>query len=249
MKVGGASLLAIRGTKEWKKGASRDAPATIGGFQLAISVIIGKDVFATMSQINELSNMWEYFNPWTEIDIRVSGNLPHWEQVSVWYFVTFRLEDALPRAVVEAIRQKREQWLSIHNLENLTREELVEYHRMFSQRYENLLNSGSGSCVLREPENMRIVDGAFRFFDGRRYALDEYVVMPNHVHVLVKPMADYDLAGILHSWKSYTANRINRRMGRSGQLWQHESYDHIVRNGSAMDAIRRYIRDNPIMKG
>ena len=188
---------------------------------------------------------WEYFNPLSEIDIRVSGNLPHWEQGSVWYFVTFRLADALPRAVVEEIQHQRERWRRTHDLGNLSREELAEYHRLFSERYAQLLDAGGGSCVLREPANADIVRDALRHFAGRRYVLDEQVVMPNHVHVLVKPLPGHGLVKILHSWKSFTANQLNRRLGRDGQLWQHESYDHIVRGDHAMDAIRRYIRENP----
>ena len=188
---------------------------------------------------------WEYFDPSTEIDIRTGGDLPHWEQGSVWYFVTFRLADALPQAVVEKIKQERDHWRQVHDINHLTPEEIAEYHRLFSGRYEELLNAGSGSCVLRDPAIAGIVDGALRHFEGQRYELDEYVIMPNHVHVLVKPMARQRLMDILHSWKSFTANQINQRLGRTGQLWQHESYDHIVRHESAMEAIRRYIRENP----
>ncbi len=225
----------------------QDAPATIvGGASSSPSAEPGpkpreQDAPATM--------MWEYFNPMTEIDIRTSGHLPHWEQGSVWYFVTFRLADALPREVVEEMQQQRERWKQTHDLNHLSREELAEYYRLFSERYQNLLNAGSGSCVLREPAIARIVYDALRFFDHQRYDLDEVVVMPNHVHLLVKPLAGHGLTDILHSWKSYTANRINERLGRVGQLWQHESYDHIVRNEAAMNAIRRYIRENPSKAG
>ncbi len=195
------------------------------------------------------ATVWDFFSPLSEIEIRTGGNLPHWEQGSVWYFVTFRLADALPCAVVEKIQQQREQWRQTHDLKNLSREELAEYHQLFSARYEQLLNAGSGSCVLRDPPNADIVHGALRYFDGQRYALDDYVVMPNHVHVLVKPLPGHGLADILHSWKSYTANQLNGRLGRTGQLWQHESYDHIVRNEAAMESIRRYIRENPKVAG
>jgi len=194
---------------------------------------------------NPPATFWEYFNPLSEIDVRTGGNLPHWEQGSVWYFLTFRLADALPRAVIEEIKQQRERWKQTHDLKNLSREELAEYHQLFSARYERLLDAGSGSCVLQDPHNARIVHDALRFFHGQRYTLDEYVVMPNHVHVLVKPLASHRLAEILHSWKSYTANRLNQRLGRAGQLWQHESYDHIVRNEPALHVIRHYIRANP----
>ncbi len=191
---------------------------------------------------------WEYFNPRTEIDIH-TGDLPHWEQGSVWYFVTFRLADSLPQAVVSELKVERDRWKQNHDLDNLTREELSEYHRLFSDRYEALLNAGSGSCVLRDPVIAKIVDDALHHFEGQRYDLDEYVIMPNHVHVLVKPASGYRLVDILHSWKSFTANQINRLLGKTGPFWQHESYDHIVRHECAMDAIRCYIRNNPIAAG
>ena len=188
---------------------------------------------------------WEYFNPGTEIDIRTGGDLPHWEQGSVWYFITFRLADALPRSVVEDLKNERDEWKRTHDLGHLSCEERSEYYRLFSEHYEGLLNAGSGACVLRDPAVAEIVHGALRFFDGQRYVLDEYVVMPNHVHVLVKPLGKHGLVDILHTWKSFTANRINQKLKLSGQVWQHESYDHIVRNEAAMQAIRRYIRENP----
>ncbi len=248
-KVGGASSSLLR---------EQDAPATmkkVGG--ASSSLLREQDAPATMKKVGGASSsllreqdapttLWEYFNPLTEIDVRTGGSLPHWEQGSVWYFVTFRLADALPATVIEEMKEQREQWKKKHDLSNLSREEQAEYHRLFSERHENLLNAGSGSCVLRDPQIAEVVKGAFRYFQGQRYDLDEYVVMANHIHVLVKPLAGHGLTDILHSWKSFTANQINRRLNRQGQLWLHESYDHIVRNEPAMCAIRRYIRDNPL---
>lgn len=73
--------------------------------------------------------------------------------------------------------------------------------------------------------------------------------MPNHVHVLVKPLKEHKISDILHSWKSYTANQINKRESCSAQLWMHESYDHIVRNEDSLKYIRRYIKQNPAKAG
>ncbi len=224
-------------------GGASSSPTEPGKAVVTAYGLREQDAPATL--IASYAPLWEYFNPMTELDIRTGGDLPHREQGSVWYFVTFRLADALPRAVVDKMKEERERWRRTHDIQSLSRDELAEYHRLFSERYENLLNAGNGSCVLREPKSADIVHGALRFFDGQRYALDDYVVMPNHVPILVKPLAGHGLADILHSWKSFTANRINERLGRAGQLWQHESYDHIVRNESAMQAIRRYIRENP----
>ena len=222
----------------------QDAPTTVAG----ASSSRASDAAAKREQNAPTTfpetPLWEYFNPRSEIDIRAGGNLPHWEQGNVWYFVTFRLADALPASVVLELKQQRAYWKQTHNLEALTAEELEEYHKLFSERYEKLLHAGGGACLLRESANTQIVAGALRFFNDQRYQLDETIIMPNHVHVLVKPLKDNRLVDILHSWKSFTANQINRRTKQSGQLWQHESYDHIVRHENAMHAIRRYIREN-----
>ncbi len=199
-------------------------------------------------QINITDDVDTFFNPNSEIDIH-QGNLPHWQQDNVWYFITFRLADSIPAEVVEQIKQERELWLKKHDKNNLTTEQIKEYYKLFSERTENLLNAGKGSCVLKDEKITKIVSEAFQHFNNQRYILDEWVIMPNHVHILVKPLEGYSLTEILHSWKSFTANEINKATGNKGQLWMHESYDHIVRNEKALQAIRRYIWNNPNVSG
>jgi REP element-mobilizing transposase RayT len=189
-----------------------------------------------------------FFNPYNEIQIH-TGNLPHWQQDNVWYFITFRLADSIPAEVAEQIKSEREIWLK-NNKKNekdeYSNEQLKEYYRLFSDRIEALLNNGRGSCVLKNSDTAKIVADTFNHFNNQRYILDEWVIMPNHVHILFKPVGNFKLSDILHSWKSYTANEINRIIGNKGQLWMHESYDHIVRNENALNAIRNYIRQNPV---
>jgi len=187
---------------------------------------------------------WGFLNPYAELDIYEHGRLPHWQQGSVWYFITFRLADSIPRAIAERIKADREYWKKNHDANSLSAAEAAEYHRLFSKRYSELLDAAHGSCPLKVPENAKIVVDALRFFENKRYALDEYTVMPNHVHVLVKPLGEHTIAEILHSWKSHTAREINKRMGGEGAFWMKESYDHIVRNERAMYAIRGYIQRN-----
>ncbi|GAB61844.1 MAG: hypothetical protein DWB56_08055 [Candidatus Jettenia sp.] len=194
---------------------------------------------------------YPFFNPYDEIKIH-QGNLPHWQQEDVFYFVTFRLADSIPKEKVEQLRQDRETWLKNHpkNKEGkYSTEELKEYYRLFSKRVEEWLDKGAGGCILREEKYARIIADALLCFNNQRYILDKWVVMPNHVHVLVKPLKNYNLTDILHSWKSYTANQINKYAGGKGQLWMHESYEHIVRNREAFEAIRNYIRQNPAKAG
>ena len=82
------------------------------------------------------------------------------------------------------------------------------------------------------------------YFHGERYRLGESIVMPNHVHVLVTPVESWTLAAILRSWKSYTARQINEVSDRSGNIWDRESFDHIVRSPGQLAKFEHYIRNN-----
>ena len=95
------------------------------------------------------------------------------------------------------------------------------------------------------PQERSLVLRALRFFDGVRYALFACVVMNDHVHGIVCPEPERTLASILHSWKSYTAHILTKEFGRSSKVWQHESYDHIVRDDTEYQHFYQYIRGNP----
>jgi ATP-dependent DNA helicase DinG len=90
------------------------------------------------------------------------------------------------------------------------------------------------------------VEEALRFFDAQRYLLGHYAVMPNHVHALVRPVQGNSLKQILHSWKSFTAHKLNASIGREGELWQDESFDCIVRNPAQLEKYGAYIQENPM---
>jgi len=86
---------------------------------------------------------------------------------------------------------------------------------------------------------------ALKHFDGNRYELFGYVVMNDHVHVLVWPEGNQRLQDIIHSWKSFTAHRLAADSGRIGNLWQHESFDRIVRNEQELYEKMQYMLNNP----
>lgn len=87
------------------------------------------------------------------------------------------------------------------------------------------------------------------FFDQKRYQLGEWVTMPNHVHAVVTPQPGFELTKILHSWKSYSATRINQLVNREGPLWQEESFNQILRNEQHLWRVEQYIRNNLIKAG
>src|SRR5437016_2395043 len=182
------------------------------------------------------------FDPRGEV-VQRRRNLPHREQPQATYFVTFRLADSVPQTLLEQWHEEQQAWLKFHPKPWDWKTER-EHHRRFVEEREDWLDRGHGSCLLRDPSAAGIVANALRFFNGQRYHLDAFVIMPNHVHALVQPAADRSLSEILQSWKSFTANALNCAANREGEVWMRESYDHIVRDWNELLSWRRYIAAN-----
>jgi REP element-mobilizing transposase RayT len=131
----------------------------------------------------------------------------------------------------------------------LTATEHDRLDKLFSERIEQCLDSGQGACHLARAEIADLVVAALQHFDGTRYRLLTWCVMPNHVHVVFRPAPEHGLAGILHSWKSFTAKRANRILRKSGEFWQREYYDHLVRDEQDLQRIAHYVMENPARAG
>jgi len=175
-------------------------------------------------------------------------HLPHWSQSGRVYFVTFRLADSIPAVRAAQLRREQQAWREAH-LEPYTPTLWQEYHKLFSIRVEQWLDECRGACLLANPQCGQIVADAMGSLDGQHYRLDQWVVMPNHVHALIRPSEGFCLNDILQTWKSFTAHAINRHLSRHGQLWQRESFDHIIRSPAHLERFRQYIRDNPTKAG
>jgi hypothetical protein len=159
-----------------------------------------------------------FYDPYGEKEVH-HRKLPHWLQSGSLCFVTFRLADSLSAEKLTQIRMERGAWIA-SNKEPYTPTQWQEYHRLFSERVNTWLDEGAGSGVLARPQAAEVVAGTFRHFEGIRYRLDHWVIMPNHVHVLVLPMEDFRMEDIVRRWKSYSANQINKLCGRMGTFWQ-----------------------------
>jgi REP element-mobilizing transposase RayT len=185
------------------------------------------------------------------IDKRRGANLPHWTSEGATYSVTFRLADSLPAHAVERLRAELAVLES--NTEVQPQGTHVKDHARIAhlrdESVEGLLNENHGECILRNEEAAEIVANALRHFDGNRYTLHAWCVMPNHVHVVFRPHQGFNLTGILHSWKSFTAHAINKLLGRSGGVWQQESYDHMIRDQTDLEHHINYVRNNPVKAG
>jgi REP element-mobilizing transposase RayT len=183
-----------------------------------------------------------FFDPEASLVIR-RGKLPHWRQEGAIYFVTFHLVDSLPQTKLDWLRREKELWLHL-NPEPHTHSQQREYHERFIQTVDRWLDAGYGRCILAQPNCKTIMESSLLHFDGVRYELGEFVVMPNHVHAIVAPIGDCQLTRILHSWKSFSAHEFNRVLTSSTHIWHRESFDHIIRSAEHLAKFEAYIRNN-----
>ena len=174
----------------------------------------------------------ETTSPWHD-----RGYLPHFEGGEVVQSITFRLHDSLPSTL-------RAEWAA--ELERLPENERTIHHR---KRIEAALDRGHGACFLANPHIARLVADALQRFDGERYRLHAWCVMPNHVHVVVTPLAGHTLSSILHSWKSFTASKANTHLGRRGGFWMQEYFDRAIRDERHFRAAVEYVEHNPVGAG
>ena len=122
----------------------------------------------------------------------------------------------------------------------------TEFKKMRDRSWHSYLDKGQGECLLRNPALAAIVAESIDKFDGERYDLDSYVVMPNHVHVLLMCRVGWTLRRVAQTWLSFTSRRINKVTNRSGHFWQSEPFDHLVRSERQFLYLRKYIQDNPV---
>ena len=181
--------------------------------------------------------------------------LPHWRASGRCYFVTFRLRDSIPTAVLEEMKAEAESWQKrLHQAAHRHEGKLPpkewdawqEFQQVQMRKLEIILDEGRGECLLRHSEHQKPLVEALHYFEGVRCEMFAYTIMPNHVHVLCRPLGEYSLEDLCRAWKRHSADRIHRTLGRSGSLWQEESFDRIIRDGDHYGRAVRYIAKNPI---
>ena len=188
---------------------------------------------------------------WETLQIKQGKNLPHLNCDNGIYHVCFRLADSIPREKMDQLKREKELILSSSAYRNrtLTKEEKERLRYLRTKQIEEFLDAGYGNCYLRRPEIAEIAKTSLQYFEGQRYFLHAWSIMPNHVHVIVEPAPGWNLEKIVHSWKSFTANMINKKLRRHGQLWQHEPYDHLIRNEHEYREQVDYVWNNPEKAG
>lgn len=184
-----------------------------------------------------------------------SGSLPHWFKEGASYAVTFRLADSIPQSVLREYSEEKRMLEEIElkaeeqGEDTTARDARLKIEKLYSLRMEGTLEQGFGECQLRRPEIAAIVRDAIMRFEGERFELGAWCVMPNHVHLVIKPLGAHSLSSILQGMKSFSAKKANELLGREGAFWQKESYDHIIRDGEEYAKQTRYVLGNPEKAG
>lgn len=163
------------------------------------------------------------------------GYLPHFNVELSTQFVTFRFADSMPQSLLRNWRSE------------LERGEITDVD--FRKRVEHYLDQGYGSCALNDRRIETELKETLQKWDNDRYRLIAWVVMPNHVHILIQLLAKNSLSEIMHSIKSYTAHEANKILQRSGQFWFIESFDRYIRDSRHYFNTIKYIENNPVKAG
>ena len=171
---------------------------------------------------------WSCEPPYTQ------GYLSHIDTRSEAQMVTFRLTDALPSHVIAKIKQERDR---------------LPKNDPRCASADRWLDVGHGECILEDTDNAQIVRDVLLRDAGRLYTLMAWVIMPNHVHAILKPFDEEPLWAIVQTWKSVTSHRIQRRRGGLGRLWQRSYFDRAIRDTRHLAQSVLYIERNPVKAG
>ena len=182
-----------------------------------------------------------FFNDRGEVET-TQNRLPHWQQDGCSYFITFRLADSLPQRLLDEWKEERRIWLLKHP-EPWGVEIEQAYHQCFSAARERWLDAGYGECALKDS----IARQAFvRSLDQQDCEVWSFVVMPNHVHVLLSLSAALELSAFIQRLKGGSSFAINQSIGRSGKRWARDYFDRLIRDQNHFFNCARYIRRNPL---
>lgn len=183
------------------------------------------------------------------------GYLPHIENKQ-YQMITFRLYDSVPKEVVEGWKETLSFLGSLTSSQREQREPRRHSFSTYKTEVDRLLalldkyeDAGYGSCVLKDDKVAKIVHDAIFFYHGKKCNVISWCIMPNHVHVLIEVMKNISLSSILHSWRSFSSNEINKVLNRSGRLWMPEYFDRFIRDNDHFNNVVDYIHNNPVKAG
>lgn len=179
-----------------------------------------------------------------DIKINMQGKLPHWHQDYTIQYVTFRLGDSLPVSKIADLMILKESFEK-SNPKPWDKETKIRYQNIIGPLEDKLLDNGYGSCILKFADIRKYLTDTIFFRNHEDYEVLSFVIMPNHVHMLLFIASNTDLNTIMKSIKGFSSRCINKHLSRTGTLWMKESFDREVRSYEHFKRYLSYIRNNP----
>ncbi len=184
-------------------------------------------------------------------------NLPHYQPIGGTFFVTFNLAESIPKRVLDEWAKEFEiQKKSIQLFSQNFDEDLDKLIKLdFAKRDKYLDPAKQGENWLKSDELALVVSESLHFCDKRTIDLFCFCIMSNHVHVVFRLLDNFEvktpkyLNEVMHSIKRFSAKKCNEVLGKTGQFWQHESYDRLIRNDDEKFRIIQYVVNNPVKAG
>ncbi len=187
----------------------------------------------------------------------VHKDLPHINAYDRYQYITYRLADSLPYEIIETMRLAL-----LEYYENDRKKELTN-------RINNYIDNGYGSSILAHPLIGNMILKNWQHFSGKLYDLIEWVIMPNHVHLIIKEYKESDINVIIDKWKSYSSKQIIKlsesitnnvdfyiykkeslnNLIKSKKIWQRNYWDHYIRSDEELYNTIDYIYQNPVKAG
>ena len=192
-------------------------------------------------------------------------NLPHIQPPGATFFITFNLTGSIPRHILQQYITEKRKLEAVEQITFKQKQDIREKKREWFRKFEETLDQAhNGPIWLKNEQIAKLVTESLHHLNGKVYSLISYCIMANHVHVVFTPLkiqpsvtgdkqtnniSYHSLSSIMHSLKSYTAQKANQILGRSGAFWQQESYDHCIRNPDELHRIIMYVLNNPVKIG
>ena len=152
------------------------------------------------------------------------NHLKHLDIADYYQFITFRTRDS------------RDSFLKkLHDQKKAANKKQLEI--------DNYLDQSKQGAYLND-EALIYLNSYLREADSRLYVLSAFAIMPNHVHLLVKPLLN--LASMMQRLKGGSANKINQILEKSGSFWEADYYDKAIRDEKHYQIVYNYIQNNPL---
>lgn len=211
---------------------------------MGVRLFVGGDAPAPVRKQKDMEDRrYDFFDNRARVDV-CRNRLTHWQQGTALQYVSFRLAGTLPLSKLKEVEALKAYYYELFP-QPWSGEIRASLSLATERTIHDYLDECRLNCLFNDTALRDIVERVLRDGDESRYQLFDYVIMPNHVHLIMSPNDGVKLSDIMRGIKSFSAHLINKYTGRKGSVWQADYFDRAIRNEAQMWYVEDYIRRNP----